>query len=283
MYGQQRDMHIVYTQEDLVIFSDYVQTHIGKKEMKIGELIIHTGKYFLGSPYVAATLDTPVRENLVVNLREFDCTTFVETCLALAFTIKDPIVSVGENMQENFDVFCYYLEKVRYRHGEMTDYTSRLHYFSDWIYDNEQKHIVKDITSEIGGKKKIISVNYMSTHPESYKQLVADPALVPEIKKTEENINSRNGYSYVPKTEIQGIRKEIQDGDIMAFTTSIAGLDISHVGYAVRINGELHLMHASLSGKVLITKQSLVDYTMSVKRQDGTMVARPECCAFMQY
>lgn len=43
----------------------------------------------LGVPYVAGTLDEGKEENLVVHLDKVDCTTFVETVLALALADKD--------------------------------------------------------------------------------------------------------------------------------------------------------------------------------------------------
>ena len=47
--------------------------------------------------------------------------------------------------------FIKNLETIRYRNGVLDGYPSRLHYFTDWIRNNEQKGLVRDITSELGG------------------------------------------------------------------------------------------------------------------------------------
>jgi hypothetical protein len=54
----------------------------------VGEIMVWVGKQFIGAPYVPHTLELPGEEQLVINLREFDCVTFVESVLALAQCIK---------------------------------------------------------------------------------------------------------------------------------------------------------------------------------------------------
>ena len=46
------------------------------------QLILHNALTYLGKPYVAHTLEINDEEQLVVNLEEVDCTTFVEYVLA---------------------------------------------------------------------------------------------------------------------------------------------------------------------------------------------------------
>lgn len=264
--------NIEYTSDDLSIFSKYIETVSPNKEMPINELIIETGKFFLGTPYIASTLEKdPTQEQLVVNLRELDCTTFLETVFALSLTLKDESFNI-DSLENNFQIFCTNLQHIRYRNGEMGNYTSRLHYFSDWIYDNERMSFVQDKTKEIGGGNLQLHVSFMSDHPDYYKQLTVNPQLVKTIIEQEKAINDRT-YYYIPKASIAKVKSKIKQGDLIAFTTTIAGLDVSHVGFAIWENNELYLLHASLSGKkVLISKQSLVDYTTSVKRHSGIMV-----------
>ncbi len=52
--------------------------------------MLEIGKFFLGTPYVVGTLETKRGEHLVVNLREFDCVTFVENVVALAWLCEIP-------------------------------------------------------------------------------------------------------------------------------------------------------------------------------------------------
>lgn len=49
---------------------------------------LYFAKKLLGRPYVGQTLEINEEEQLVVNLRELDCTTLVETSAALALAEK---------------------------------------------------------------------------------------------------------------------------------------------------------------------------------------------------
>src|SRR2546423_5484627 len=80
----------------------------------------------------------------------------------------------------------------RYRGGKLGDFTSRLHYTTDWFVDNEQKQVVKILVPDLPGAEPFTQkVGIMSQHPENYRQLKAHPELVPTIAKLEDNINSR--------------------------------------------------------------------------------------------
>ena len=114
----------------------------------------------------------------------------------------------------------------------------------------------------------------MSTHVSSYPSLQADTSLVEEIRKTENEINKRNLF-FILETNIQQLEDQIQNGDLIAITTKIKGLDISHVGIAIHVNNRLHLMHASSKAKkVVISDIPLAEMLMHSKYQSGIMVAR---------
>ncbi len=51
--------------------------------LPIGDRVVALGRWFVGAPYTPGTLET-LPERLIVNLREFDCVTYVETMLAMA-------------------------------------------------------------------------------------------------------------------------------------------------------------------------------------------------------
>jgi hypothetical protein len=174
-----------------------------------------------------------------------------------------------------FEDYKAELQHVRYRGGVINQYPSRLHYFSDHIYDNEEKGVVKNVTKEIGGVHFRKTVNFMSTHPDSYIKLKENPGFVDMIRKQEETINKRKMY-HIPKDQVQKVASKIHNGDIIAITTDIEGMDVSHTGIAVWENDSLHLMHAPLTGhRVQITEKTLADYLAANKKQLGIMVARP--------
>lgn len=98
---------------------------------------------FIGQPYKAGTLDAPSKEQLVCNLKDFDCWTFVETISAMTLT---------KNLAKpTFAAFLSNLKKLRYRDGQINGYASRIHYFKEWAIKAEENKVVQDISEMIGG------------------------------------------------------------------------------------------------------------------------------------
>lgn len=249
-------------------------------EKPIGEAIVEVAKQFIGSPYEAGTLDRPDSEQLVVDLHSFDCVTLVENVLALARCVK--------NDQLSYDAYCRELENIRYRGGKLRGYGSRLHYYTDWIYDNEKKGILRDVTKELGGVPYRKKIDFMSTHRKSYPKLVSD-SLYRAIQGKESEISERHLW-YIPKTQnpsafrhgdggqVGGLKSQIRSGDLVAITSSVEGLDISHTGIAVKLSdGTIHLLHApDVGDSVRITSEPLERYLARHSLQTGIMVARPQ-------
>ena len=233
----------------------------------MGTTIVSVGKTFVGSPYVAQTLEIRDKESLIINLREFDCTTYVENVMAFSLLVSKE--------EESINAFTSVLRNIRYRDGELTGYPSRLHYFTDWISDNQKKGLVRDITLEIGGEEIEKEINFMSTHRDSYPMLKSDSSLE-QIESTELEL-SRHKLKYIPREKIADVEHLIQDGDIIALATSIKGLDVTHTGFAIRVNGDrIHLLHASSSGKVEVSEKPLADYLLGIKSNIGIVVVRPQ-------
>lgn len=222
---------------------------------------------FIGMSYVAGTLDNRnPDENLVVCLDRLDCTTFVETVAALVLCDKQHSSSYAS--------FKKNLTTVRYRNGERNGYLSRLHYFSDWIADNERKGIVREYTRTISGYTWPVTLNFMSRHPDSYPALKNAPELVEQLKQMEASWHSYT-MPYIPKGWLNRQPEElpIVNGSILALTTTIDGLDVTHVGFACWIGGELHLLHASSQkGKVILDPLTLYEYQKNKKTHTGVRV-----------
>ena len=207
---------------------------------------LHFAKKMLGVPYVAGTLDGNEEEELVVLVDSLDCTTFVET--VLAFCIAD------KRGERDYEGFKKALTQIRYRDGILNGYTSRLHYFSDWIRNNEQMGFVKECTSETAcSQLKELWLDFMTTHVDSYLPMKKDPELVLEMAAHEKNWQGIV-VSYIPKEKLNLSPEElkIKDGDVLAMVTNIKGLDIVHVGFAFWKDNQLHLLHASSSAKKVI-------------------------------
>lgn len=202
---------------------------------------LHFARLFIGRPYIAHTLEVNDEEQLVVNTRELDCTTLVENVVALTLCHK--------HNRRSYADFCEQLQRIRYRGGIISAYPSRLHYFTDWIIDNTKKGIVKEIQLKQAPFSSVqtVRVNFMSQHPQSYQALKAHPQFVSVIAKQEEMLTGRQ-FRFIPKSAVRNtklLRSVIHDGDILAITTSKAGLDIAHLGFAVWRKDGLHLLNAS--------------------------------------
>ncbi len=252
--------------EDKQIFDSFINKNLGKKQNSLNSQLIQTATYFLDTPYVAYTLEGNDEEKLAINLHAFDCMTFVENCLALSRTIH-----AGK---PDFNTFEKELQTIRYRNGVIDGYTSRLHYTSDWIVDNNKKGIIEDRTQASGGIVLPLHVDFMSTHPQSYPYLSKHPEDIEKIKQVEDSINNRT-YYYIPKEKIKDCEKYIKSGDIICFVTSIAGLDISHLGIAYRKNNMLTFIHASTKAqKVIVNPVSIAEYCKNIKNNKGIMVLK---------
>jgi len=230
-----------------------------------GERILALGRYFLGAPYAAGTLEKDKPEALVVNLRQFDCFTFVENCVVLAHLFSSDPVSFARYREA--------LTFIRYRRGRLDGYASRLHYFSDWLFDNQRKGIVKNISIIPGGQSFAKKIHFMTEHPDQYPAL-QDRAAYRQMRDVERRMQRRVRH-YIPKTALKKMEGRIADGDLIAVTTLLEGLDVTHAGIAVHVGQKLHLLHASsLAGCVLVSTETLDRYLAGIKACSGVMVAR---------
>ncbi len=253
--------------KDSLLYSKVIDKLNHKKEMPAGQLLTEVAKTFLETPYVAHTLENGKEENLIINLREFDCTTFAENCLAITKNIKS-----GET---SFSDFKETIEKIRYRDGERDGYCSRLHYFSEWVNNNQQKGFV-EIQNDTPYFPFDGKVNFMSEHPNSYEVLKENPELVKIIAQQEKQILEQKLF-FLPRSEIEKNEPLLKDGDIVGLATSIPGLDIVHVGIVVTKDYRKHLLHASLSEmKVVISDNTLHDFLQQKKHYTGILVVSPK-------
>lgn len=244
-------------------------------------LSLYYGKQFLNTPYVGGTLDVyyaknpqTATEQLIINLDELDCTTFVEVVCALVKTTTEH--------KTTFKDFCDNLMLFRFKNGKIEDYTSRNHYHSTWIDNAEALQLAREIGPKDGKvftahRKQII--NYMTTHPTSYAALKTSRG--PEYLKTisqDEKAITREVY-FIPTSALDKSKSElscVQDGDILSLVTTKAGLDVSHLGIAIwGKDGKLHLLNASsIHHKVVIEPRTLKQYQQAQKTQLGIRVVR---------
>ena len=265
-FAQLNPGNSIFKAEDRRIAEEILNRYSSKSTLPFPELIKEIGQSFLGTTYVAATLENGLEEKLVINLRELDCTTFVEYCLALARTIKSG--------KTDFESFASELERIRYRDGIRNQYLSRLHYFSEWIHNNHIKNIVDESPNQ-KGVKLVKPINFMSAHADKYPVLKVHPELVPSMAVQEKQLSATPFY-FFSKSDPQKLVENLRHGDIIGLTTSIAGLDITHVGFIVMKNGQFLLLHASQTeGKVVISDSPVTDFITPESKNSGIVIARP--------
>lgn len=258
---------ITCSPEDKSLFETKINDLEQTKAMSLGDTIVLVGQSFLGTPYVEKTLEVGDTETLVVNFGGLDCTTLVENVLAFSLMLQ--------NQQKDFENFTESLETVRYRNGDLNGYPSRLHYFTEWIRDNEKKELVEDITAELGGVELAKPINFMGTHRNLYPFLASDENFEAMLEVEKEIAKEK--LCYLPQDQIESKEHLIKSGDILALATSIKGLDVTHTGIAIhQPDGRLHLLHASSkNGEVEISELPLADYLKNIKSNIGIIVARP--------
>ncbi len=254
-----------YTPEDQKIFASYLEYIMPFRNLPKEIVLQKTAEYFLEKPYVANTLDKNEHEKTVINLRQFDCVTFAETVIALANTV--------EGVTPSFEEYAEHLRRIRYRNGVQEGYDSRLHYTSDWIYDNAAKGLVKNISCELGCILESKTVDFMSSNRSAYPALKTDDEMLGKIVGIENRINRRGGFYYLPVAKINAANSAIPHMAMVAFTTTTKGLDTTHVGFAYRQDGVLRFVHASSAEKkVVIDRKTLQDYCASRKSCTGVMI-----------
>ena len=252
------------------IFQATIQKSINSKlqNKSIGKIIQVVAEGFLGAKYKAGLLDRSEQETLVISLKEFDCLIFVETVLALSNSIA---------LQDySYQTFTNNIVNLRYWNSHLNGYCSRLHYFSEWIYDNQKRKNLEDISISLGGRSQKKKLDFMSKHRDLYPRLINNDANYQCIVEMESNLTNQGiPTNYISKKEIKNIYKQLQPGDIIGVTTNISGLDVTHTGLAYySSDGVVGLIHASPIGKVTIARD-LQNYVDRIKNSTGILVARP--------
>ena len=219
------------------------------------------GMGMLGRPYISGVLnENGATEALVLDTVRLDCWTFVEYSLA-------------KLMANHSSDFAGQVRNLRYRHGVIDGYGSRLHYFTEWALQAEHNGFVHDITKELGGDKLAKKVKFISNHLSSYP-LCAFGRIRDTIAASEQRISAATRY-YIPKMQVAAIEAQLVTGDIVGITATAPDLDFVHQGIIVRKNGDAYLLHASSDfGNVVFSEEPLSRYLAKHKKQSGIIVLR---------
>lgn len=240
-------------------------------KLPIGQCMGKIARELQGTPYVGFTLELSAdQEVCAVNLNGLDCVTFFEDTLDFARMLKHGGSTPDDLLKE--------VTFTRYRDGKLGDFTSRLHYTTDWMVNNEKKKVIEIMAPKLPGAEPFTQkVGIMSQEPKNYRQLVAHPEFIPKIKAIEDQINSRS-LEYLPLDKIAAAEPLMQTGDIVGVCTTETGIDIGHTGIIYRTeDGIAHFMDASSSRKNMkVTIDPEIGKALNWSRKiTGMMLARP--------
>lgn len=248
------------------IFSDIISRASKQRwfDMEMSDLVARVANELINTPYVGGTLDRNAdEEQVVVDLTALDCVTFVENSLCIARCIKKQHFRYMDLLDE--------VSFTRYRGGALTDYTSRLHYTSEWILDNIRKNVVEDVTEKLDGEEHYFNLNFMSQNSDKYPALKKHKEYIDKIKEIEEEV-SKQKFFVIKKNNINKIISKIKDGDIIAVATNMSGLDYSHLGLAF----DKKMMHASSKHKKVFIDKKISEYVKANRQAIGITVLRPK-------
>ena len=264
-----------YTPEDSIRVMNLLQSaeKDAAKDSTAGQTMLRIGRAIekMNIPYVAHTLEPNDQERLIINLRELDCTTFVESAMALTLCVRSG--------RTTFDDYCRILQKIRYWQGRAPQYIRRLHYFTSWIEDNTTMDLVKELQTPNPPFTAVqtVQAHYMTQHVDKYRMLTVNPQDVPMIREMEKRIEGKK-YRYIPKQQLYNnrqLRNTIHDGDIIVIITNIKGLDTQHIGIAAWHADGLHLLNASsIHHRVIEEPMTLRQYLYKHPTMPGIRVVR---------
>ena len=264
-----------YTQEDSLRVMNLIQSAIEDTLAypTAGQMMLRIGRAIeaMNVPYVAHTLEPNDKERLIVNLRELDCTTFVETVTALTLCVR--------SHRTTFEDYCRVLQKIRYWQGRPPQYVRRLHYFTSWIEDNTTMDLVREIQGPNPPFTAVqtVQAHYMTQHPDKYRMLTVNPQDIPMIREMEQRIEGKK-YRYIPQQQLYNnrlLRNTVHDGDIIVIITNKEGLDTQHLGIAAWHSDGLHLLNASsIHHKVIEEPMTLRQYLFKHPSMPGIRIVR---------
>jgi len=242
------------------------------RALPLGERIVAVAKSFLGTHYVNYTLEIDDHiEAPSVDMDRLDCWTFFEISVGFARMLE-----MKSGNYTPSDLLAM-IELDRYRGGRCDgSYTSRLHFLEDWIYDNERRGLVRNLSVALGGvPMRGRYLNEMSHRWRESRYMRHNVALVPQIAAIEQRIASRTIY-HIPREQVSQIESKIRSGDVICITGRGPEGFTEHVGLAYRDGvGVVHFMHASKDARRVVIDVPIHQYVYRYHRFAGIMVVRP--------
>ncbi|MBY0469734.1 DUF1460 domain-containing protein [bacterium] len=194
---------------------------------------------------------------------KFDCTTFVETVVALS-------------RSKNPNEFYPNLLAVRYKNSEPTFLTRNHFPEADWLPNNMNAGILRDITAQVG---RAAGVSYQTEGKEVHKAAwlnaqVKQGKVSRSIASSTDKSWSQTTYAevrYIPVADVDKVLNSIPNGTVINMVRKNNPkwpVIITHQGFVVRVDGKVYLRHALEGGAMKVVPLS--DYIHSLAKQRGT-------------
>ncbi len=231
----------------------------------MNQALVQLARRFLDYPFKGFSLDGGPKEQLVLDLSNFDCFLFVEQLLALSNSRK------VDTLDEGMERFTQHVRRLRYVNGEV-DYCRRQHYFSRWAEAAERNGYVVNLTPFLpGASRRTVALNFMSNHVASYKpmQLARNKQCITELEK-----DLVLNQPYIPLAALPGVLPSLRNGDIFGLVTKVPGLDVTHVGFLEKRDGAVNAIHAA-EGAGVIRSENFEKYAGRVPDVIGVAIWRP--------
>lgn len=211
----------------------------------------------------------PGVETLRISLDQFECVSFIESSVAVA--------RCGWQGTATDDCFARETLASRYRDGDIGDYASRLHYFTDWIGDNEARHRVRNLTAALGGRSVYRDFFYITSR--KLHGAVAHQADTADLRRrlaaTEARLSAMP-HAVLDRNQAPPVLAKLREGDLVAFVRERPGLLVHHAGFVHWSGGKPRLLHASsYHQRVVITATDVADYLLRRPERRGVLVVRP--------
>ncbi|MBK1827709.1 N-acetylmuramoyl-L-alanine amidase-like domain-containing protein [Haloferula rosea] len=245
------------------------------RSLPLNQRTVRVARAMVGTPYVNYTLEVDDHiENPVVNFGGMDCWTFYENALAFARMLH---YKPGPYRPEDM---LHMIEIERYRGGKCTgSYLSRMHHLEEVFYDNQKRGLATNVTPGLPGAVRLRrEVRYMTEAWKSYRYLRNNKSLIPEMGKVEARV-SKLPVWHVPKSKVRSVESYLQDGDVVAITSTWKYGYTSHVGLIVKLKGRAYFTHATSErdkGRMTIVDRPITDYLNDSSKRAGIVVCRPK-------
>jgi len=207
-------------------------------EPRLGKRVNLISRRFLHTPYAVSPLGegpgSPPDEDPRFSVHAFDCTTFVETVVALA---------LARDLAQARRI----LDAIRYQ-GGVVSFATRKHFpMAQWVPQNIEAGFFVDITRRVGGPTTRVAYKLLDLEVWERRR---NKEILPELK-SDQLPQGTAALPFIPIEEVVAHLGEIPDGTVITVVREnykSVPIRVSHQGLLVRRGERLFMRHALQKG-----------------------------------